>query len=213
MSRANDNDPFMLARSSMTKHSCASGASCIPDNRHHEPLIDVAFGESFFTFRRLFVSEQSLQLSDASESTAAHQYLTFRLASEEYAIEILRVQEIKGDTPVARMPNTRDHVLGVTNLRGAIIPIVDLRRKFNLDCANDAASVVIIVLIGDKTVGVAVDAVTDVVDINPESVQPTPSLVTTPDAAVISGIAHVGERLIALLDFDSIIGADLDAAA
>lgn len=151
---------------------------------------------------------------DGDEQTAVNQYLTFQLADDQYGIEILRVQEIKGDTIVARMPNTPKHVLGVANLRGAIIPIIDLRLKFGLPCApGEQLAVVIVGLIGDKTVGLAVDAVTDVLDIAPSDIQPTPELGTSIDDAVIRGIAHVGDRLVALLDLDRVAGPDLVHAA
>lgn len=144
------------------------------------------------------------------ESSANDQYLIFTLGAEQYAIEILRVQEIKGDTTVAKMPNTLEYVLGVTNLRGAIIPIIDLRLKFGLPCVvSDRLAVVIIGLVGDKTIGFAVDAVIDVLDIAPGHFQPMPELATSGDLTVIRGIAHVGDRLVALLDLDRVAGADL----
>src|SRR3954471_13423947 len=92
--------------------------------------------------------------SDDAEVSAINQFLTFQLADEQYGLEILRVQEIKGDTTVSRLPNTPAHVLGVTNLRGAIIPIIDLRLKFGLPSTQSGRlPVVIIGLVGDKTVG------------------------------------------------------------
>lgn len=155
-----------------------------------------------------------MNLSLDTEQSVGEQYLTFLLAGEEYAIEILRVQEIKENTPVARMPNTHPHVLGVTNLRGAIIPILDLRRKFGLAAAEGVQPpVVIIVRATEKIVGVIVDAVTDVLDIPADSVQEVPGLVSAIDGSVVSGIAHIDSRLISLLDFDRILGADLNVAA
>ena len=152
--------------------------------------------------------------SAAPAIEAEIELLCFWAADEEYAIEILRVQEIKGDTILTRIPNTPAHVLGVTNLRGAIIPIIDLRLKFGLPCeAHGQLPVVIIGFIGDKTVGLAVDAVSDVVDIAADDVQPTPELATASDGGAIRGIAHAANRLIALLDLDAIATADVAAAA
>ena len=140
----------------------------------------------------------------------ANQYLTFSLGGEEYGLEILKVQEIKGHSGVTRMPNTPPHVKGVTNLRGAVVPIVDLRTKFALpERPYDKFTVFIIATVGTKIVGLVVDAVEDVVDIQPEAVQPTPELANSLGGAYVRGLAQVGERLIALLDIDRIVGADL----
>ena len=147
---------------------------------------------------------------DSDLALDANQYLTFSLGGEEYGLEILKVQEIKGHSGVTRMPNTPPHVKGVTNLRGAVVPIVDLRTKFALpERPYDKFTVFIIATVGTKIVGLVVDAVEDVVDIQPEAVQPTPELANSLGGAYVRGLAQVGERLIALLDIDRIVGADL----
>jgi purine-binding chemotaxis protein CheW len=151
---------------------------------------------------------------DVDSVDASTQVLTFDIASQEYGLEILQVQEIKGDTTVTRMPNTPSYVLGVTNLRGAIIPIVDLRRKFGL--ASDIGErppVVIVGLVGDKTVGLAVDAVTDVLDLARGTVQTPPEIVATSGRPLVRGIAHVDDRLITLLDLAAVVGPDLISPA
>ncbi len=149
---------------------------------------------------------------DLDEGVDANQYLTFVLGGEEYGLEILKVQEIKGHSGVTRMPNTPAHVKGVTNLRGAVVPIVDLRTKFALpEREYDKFTVFIIVTVGTKIVGLVVDAVEDVVDIPPESVQPTPELAMSLGGAYVRGLAQVGERLIALLEIERIVGADIAA--
>jgi purine-binding chemotaxis protein CheW len=149
---------------------------------------------------------------DVEESVDANQYLTFVLGGEEYGLEILKVQEIKGHSGVTRMPNTPPHVKGVTNLRGAVVPIVDLRTKFALpEREYDKFTVFIIVTVGTKIVGLVVDAVEDVVDIAPDAVQPTPELAMSLGGAYVRGLAQVGDRLIALLEIERIVGADIAA--
>ncbi|MGQ0647303.1 MAG: chemotaxis protein CheW [Gemmatimonadaceae bacterium] len=151
--------------------------------------------------------------NDLDAATDAHQYLTFNLGDEAYGLDILAVQEIKGLNAITRMPNTPQHLRGVTNLRGAVVPIVDLRSRFAMpDRPYDKWTVFVIVTIGNKIVGLVVDAVDDVVDIEPASIQPTPELATSKGESYVRGIAHVGERLIALLDIDRIIGAELTGA-
>src|SRR6185436_19076749 len=133
-------------------------------------------------------------------ATDANQYLTFHLGGEEYGLEILRVQEIKGYSTLTRMPNTPMHVKGVTNLRGAVVPIVDLRAKFGLEeRPYDRFTVFIICTMGAKVVGLIVDAVSDVIDIPPDSIQPTPDLATSACGALIKGLARINERLVAVL--------------
>jgi purine-binding chemotaxis protein CheW len=149
---------------------------------------------------------------DIEQAGDVNQFLTFVLGAEEYGLEILKVQEIKGHSGVTRMPNTPPHVKGVTNLRGAVVPIVDLRTKFALpERPYDKFTVFIIATVGTKIVGLVVDAVEDVVDIVPETIQPTPELANSLGGAYVRGLAQVGERLIALLDIDRIVGADVAA--
>jgi len=135
------------------------------------------------------------------------QYLTFTLGHEEYGVEILRVQEIKGYSPVTPIPNTPAYVRGVMNLRGAIIPVMDLRMKFGMPEAEYTAfTVIIVVTVGAKTMGVIVDSVSDVLIIGKGDVQPTPDFGSTVDAGFIHGIARAGEKLVALLDLDRALG-------
>jgi purine-binding chemotaxis protein CheW len=135
------------------------------------------------------------------------QYLTFTLGQEEYGVEILRVQEIKGYSAVTPIPNTPAYVRGVMNLRGAIIPVMDLRMKFGMPEAEYTPfTVIIVVTVGAKTMGVIVDSVSDVLIIGKGDVQPTPDFGGTVDAGFIHGIARAGEKLVALLDLDRALG-------
>ena len=147
---------------------------------------------------------------DLDVASDANQYLTFQLGDQEYGLEILAVQEIKGLSAITKMPNTPVHVKGVTNLRGAVVPILDLRGRFGLaERAYDRFTVFIIANVGSKVVGLVVDAVEDVIDLAPDAIQPTPELASALGGAYVRGIAHVGERLVALLDIEKIVSGDL----
>lgn len=138
-----------------------------------------------------------------------HQFLTFALASEEYGVEILRVQEIKGYSAITPLPNAPSHVKGVMNLRGAVVPVIDLRVKFGLgDRAYDKFTVIIVVTVGTRIVGLLVDAVSDVLSFAADDVSPPPALDSSLDTSFLRGIAKVDERLIALLDIDRVVGLD-----
>ena len=139
--------------------------------------------------------------SQISFATDGRQYLTFALGAEEYGVEILKVQEIKGYSAITPIPNTPSYVKGVMNLRGSIIPIVDLRAKLSMpEAAYNQFTVIIVVRVGAKTVGVVVDAVSDVLNIPLKDIQPTPDFGSQVDARFISGLAKAGERLAILLD-------------
>ena len=138
------------------------------------------------------------------------QYLTFTLGEEEYGVEILRVQEIKGWTPVTRIPNTPDYLLGVLNLRGAIVPIVDLRMRFHLDNVEYTPTTVDIVLsVKDedrqRTLGIVVDGVSDVLNVAEGGIKPTPDFGAAIHTEFISGLATVGDKMVMLLDIDRLL--------
>ena len=149
----------------------------------------------------------------ATEATTS-QVLTFVLGEETYGVDILRVQEIRGWSAVTKIPNAPPHVLGVLNLRGSIVPIVDLRKRFNLAQAEYTAVTVIIVLTvrseaGRRDFGVVVDGVSDVVDVDAAAVRPTPDLGARAATDHIRGLVSVAERMVVLLDIDRLIGAQL----
>jgi len=147
-----------------------------------------------------------------SES-APHQVLTFVLGGETYGVDILRVQEIRGWSAVTKIPQSPPHVLGVLNLRGAIVPIVDLRTRFELARAEYTPVTVIIVLAvmsaaGRRDFGVVVDGVSDVVDVNASEVRPPPEIGAA-GASYIRGLVTIAERMVVLLDIDRLIGGEL----
>ena len=144
------------------------------------------------------------------------QYLTFVCAGEEYGVEILRVQEIKGWEGVTRVPYTPAYVLGVMNLRGVIVPVIDLRLRFGMPArAAGASTVVIVVRIastrGDKTAGIVVDAVSEVYGIAAEDIKPTPEIGATPEDACVLGLTSVDNKMVMLLDIDRLVASCIEA--
>ncbi len=140
----------------------------------------------------------------------ANQYLTFMLAEEEYGVDILRVQEIRGWDNATAIPNAPEYVLGVVNLRGVVVPIFDLRKRFHLTNAEfNSETVTVVVKVqyakGERTVGMVVDAVSDVYNIPSESINATPDVGGTVSMDFIKGLATVNEQMIILLDVDALI--------
>lgn len=134
------------------------------------------------------------------------QYLTFILGEEHYGVDILRVQEIKGYTAVTRIPNTPPHIKGVLNLRGAIVPIVDLRAKFSMAAVEPTMfTVIVVVVVRSRIMGIIVDAVSDVLDIAAKDIQPPPNFGSRVDTSFIQSIAKSGDKLITLLDIDRVL--------
>jgi purine-binding chemotaxis protein CheW len=146
---------------------------------------------------------------------SSRQVLTFCLDAETYGVDILRVQEIRGWAPVTRIPKSPPHVLGVLNLRGSIVPIIDLRVRFGLAHAEFTPLTVIIVLsivtsTGSTEFGLVVDSVSDVVDIAASDLKETPNLGGKLNADFIQCLATVADRMLILLDVDTLVGKDLD---
>jgi purine-binding chemotaxis protein CheW len=136
-----------------------------------------------------------------TELTAREEYLSFRLGDEEYAIDILRVQEIRAREAVTRIANAPGFLRGVINLRGTIVPIVDLRIRFGMPvAANEANPVTIILNIGRHVVGMVVDGVSDVVALKPGELRPAPALSGVVEAACIRGLAPVEGRMLIVVD-------------
>ncbi len=134
------------------------------------------------------------------------QLVTFTLGSEEYAVDILKVQEINRMTEVAKVPNAPSYVEGVINLRGRVIPVVSLRGRFGMpDKDSDEQSRIMIMDIQGITIGLVVDAVSEVLRIPTNTVDPTPNMATAMSTEFITGIAKLEDRLIILLDLDKLI--------
>lgn len=148
-------------------------------------------------------------------TTDGSQFLTFQLGDELYGVDILRVQEIKGYTTVTKIPNTPPHIKGVLNLRGTIVPIVELRTKFGMPTIEYTMfTVIVVVVIQEKIMGLVVDAVSDVLDIDKKDIQPPPQFGAKVDVSFLKGIGKSGDKLIALLDMDRLLSdSDLQEVA
>ncbi len=146
----------------------------------------------------------------AESGDAGGQYLTFMLAGEEYGVEILKVQEIKGWDNATPIPNTPEYVLGVLNLRGAVVPIIDLRQRFSLESIPYGATTVVIVVKmahedQERTVGLVVDAVADVYRLESSEIQPPPDMGGAVHTEFVRGLATVEEKMVILLEIDRLI--------
>lgn len=153
-------------------------------------------------------------LAREAEAARTAQYLSFVCAGEVYGVEILRVQEIKGWERVTRIPCTPAFVLGVMNLRGMIVPVLDLRLRFGLEPrSRDGSTVVVVVRArgprGERTAGIVVDAVSDVHSLGAADIQPTPALGGKVDACV-RGLATVEDKMLMLLDIDRLVNTSID---
>ena len=141
-----------------------------------------------------------------SDVNATTQYLTVNLAQEEYGIDILAVREIRGWTPVTRIPQAPHYVLGVLNLRGAIVPVLDLRLRFGLSREDyNATTVTVIVTVAGRLFGIVVDAVSDVLDVENNHLRPVPDMGTAVDTEYLKGLTSIGERMVLLLDADKLL--------
>ena len=143
----------------------------------------------------------------AGAANGAREYLTFRLGEEEYGIDILKVQEIRGYEQPTRIANAPEFIKGVVNLRGTIVPIVDMRLRFN--CSNveyNAFTVVIILNLRNRVVGIVVDSVSDVMELASDAVRPAPDIESAIDSGCILGLGSVGERMLILLDIERLMG-------
>lgn len=141
-----------------------------------------------------------------AEPGASGQMLTFRLGSEQYAIDVLGVQEIKVYSQITRVPNVPSFVKGVMNLRGTVIPVIDLRIKFDLPVPPyDRFTLIIVVSVEGKTVGLVVDAVNAVVAFPLEVLSPPPELPSRPEQTMVTGVAHVKDGLVMCLDVKALV--------
>ena len=146
-------------------------------------------------------------LQTAEAPTDLREFLAFKLGAEEYGIDILRVHEIRSYERPTRIAGTPEFVKGVINLRGVIVPIVDLRLKLQLQAAHDDAFTEVIVLqVGQRVMGMVVDAVCDVITLQPEQLRPALPLRAGPASEHLLAIGAVDERMLILVDIDKLIG-------
>ena len=148
--------------------------------------------------------------NDSMASAADNgQFLTFTLQNEEYGIEILKVQEIKGFSKITPIPNAPPFVRGVMNLRGTVVPIIDLRARFSMTEKDyDQFTCIIVVNVGTRVVGLVVDTVSDVLNIPNDSIADPPELASVGDSSCITGMGKLGERIVMLLDTGRLVGVE-----
>ena len=136
------------------------------------------------------------------------EFLTFRLGAEEYGIDILKVQEIRSYEAPTRIANAPPFIKGVVNLRGVIVPIVDLRLKLGCDSAEvNSFTVVIVLNVKGRVVGAVVDSVSDVLELSREAIKDAPEMASSVDASFITGIGSVGDRMLILMDIESLMAS------
>jgi len=145
-------------------------------------------------------------VSKQAAEVEGREFLSFRLGAEEYGIEILKVQEIRGWENPTAIANTPEFIKGVINLRGIIVPIVDLRLKFRLGEAKyDSLTVVIILSVAKRVMGIVVDAVSDVITLAPQQISPAPEFGAALDTRFITGLGTVGDRMLILADIERLM--------
>jgi purine-binding chemotaxis protein CheW len=141
-----------------------------------------------------------------SPAVAGREFLTFTLGQEEYGVDILKVQEIRGYDAVTRIPDTPDFIKGVVNLRGAIVPVVDLRLKLRLSSAEYNSFTVMMVLnLARRVIGVVVDSVSDVIQLDAAQVHAAPEFGAQVDTRFISGLGTIDQRMLILLDIEKLL--------
>jgi len=142
---------------------------------------------------------------------AEEQLVTFSLGTEEFGVNIMRVQEIIRIPPITRVPKAPNYVEGVINLRGNVIPVVNLRVRFGMPLEEETdLSRIVVLQVNGKVFGVRVDGVTEVLRLEEESIEPPPSVALGMDATFIRGVGKIGERLLILLNLDQLLGGDRD---
>ena len=144
----------------------------------------------------------------ASGEEAGREYLAFSLGGEEYAVNILQVQEIRAYERVTRIANMPAFIKGVMNLRGAVVPVVDLRVRFNVGAAEYGPSTIVIVInIGPRTIGMVVDGVSDVVILKPSDVRPAPQIAGVLSAEFLEGVAILDQRMLIIVDINGLMSS------
>ena len=153
-------------------------------------------------------SSSNTAIQGTADDSGAGEFLAFTLGREEYGIDILRVQEIRGYEPVTRIANAPEFIKGVVNLRGIIVPVVDMRIKFNLGTPTyDAFTVVIILNIVGRIVGMVVDSVSDVTTLSAEQIRPAPQMGTALDTDYLIGLGTLDERMLILVDIEKLMSS------
>ncbi|WP_127904424.1 chemotaxis protein CheW [Solirhodobacter olei] len=144
--------------------------------------------------------------ANAARNGAIRELVTFKAADQDFCVDIMSIREIRGWSKTTVMPHAPDYVLGVMNLRGAVVPVIDLSRRLGLGVTEaDGRHVIIIALIGDQTVGLLVESVSDILGISTESIQPTPEIASDSARSFVSGIICVEKRTLRLIDLERLL--------
>ncbi|GGI55256.1 chemotaxis protein CheW [Oxalicibacterium solurbis] len=147
-------------------------------------------------------------MNTATDTASPLEVLSFRLGNEEYGLSIQKVQELRGYDTVTHIANAPDFIKGVVNLRGTIVPIVDMRIRFNLGAPTyDQFTVVVILNIGGRVIGMVVDSVSDVITLAPEQIRPAPDMQGAMESACIVGIGTIDSRMLILIDIDKLMAS------
>ena len=159
------------------------------------------------------MTQSQTQEASSIMDVGTSQCLTFKLADEEYGVDIMKVQEIRSWEPATSIPNTPDFIVGVLNLRGTVVPIIDLRARFNLDyLERGSATVIVVVKVADgndeRIMGLVVDAVSEVYNITDEMMRATPELGGAINTEFVKGLATIDEKMIIMLDIDLLVNLD-----
>lgn len=158
--------------------------------------------------------QETSTITGAPLAADAEQYLTFRLDGLDYGIPITQVREIRGWTRVTPLPNSPRYIKGVLNLRGTIVPIIDLRLRFNMsESTYDACTVIMVVNVGRRLAGIVVDAVSDVISLAPDQKRNAPEFEGQANRQFIQGLAQVDEKLLVLVDVDKLVNHETLAQA
>jgi purine-binding chemotaxis protein CheW len=144
----------------------------------------------------------------AASTETVKQFITFTLDAQEYGVDIMRVREIKGWTEPTALPQSPDYVRGVINLRGIIVPILDLRARFGMGATTTTRMHVVIIVITDtRTTGLLVDAVSDIISVEPGSVRPVPQMDLPTEESFLEGLVALDDRMVTLVSLDGLIGS------
>ena len=147
-------------------------------------------------------------MAPIAQAAKALEFLAFTLGEEEYGIDIQKVQELRGYDTVTRIANAPEHIKGVVNLRGIIVPIIDMRIKFNLGTPTyDQFTVVIILNMASRVMGMVVDSVSDVITLSPEQIKPAPEMGAVLDTDYLIGLGTLDERMLILIDIDRLMSS------
>ena len=153
--------------------------------------------------------QKAASASPASTGVNRLEVVTFKLGEEEYGIDIQKVQELRGYDAVTRIANAPEYIKGVVNLRGIIVPIIDMRIKFKLgEPTYDQFTVVIVLNIGGRVVGMVVDSVSDVITLTGEQIKPAPEMGSVLDADYLIGLGTLEERMLILVDIDRLMSSE-----